>query len=208
MQCPVNGNPCNHPKNVHFMSDINGKKQEAMVCSECPVIKNYGMGQLFGSFDQLFGPLVDPPPPNPSQMIPLPMAASPLLNLFHNIFGTPATAENQTACTGCGFTLHDIRTAGRLGCEKCYESFRDYLEPVIKRSHEGSLQHCGKVPKNLPTFRHHSVEDLKEKLATAVKDERFEDAAVLRDAIKRLEEHIRQEDLSRQQNQTPKTPDS
>lgn len=206
MQCPITGQPCDKGKHVHFLQVINNTKKEGMVCSDCSAMKG-GMSSLLGSFGNLFGV------PGEAELVPLPMAAEtayPGLDFWKQFFGGTLVnpAHQGVVCTGCNLSLADIRQLGRLGCPKCYESFREYLEPVLQRSHEGGLQHIGKKPKNTPTFRHHNIEDLKAKLAEAVEAERFEDAAVLRDAIKRLENHIKKEDPSRQQDQTPNTPGS
>jgi protein arginine kinase activator len=194
MNCPISGQPCNKGKHVHFTQLVGNKKTEDMVCSDCVALKN-SMGNLFGSFENLFS--------MSGKSLPMVEGGNPVLDLFQNLFGgnyPPNNAMHQSVvCTGCNLSLNQIRQIGRLGCDKCYESFREYLEPVIQRSHENNLHHVGKKPKNQKTFHHHNLEDLKNKLKSAVKEERFEDATVLRDAIKRLEEHIK-EDPSRQQD--------
>jgi protein arginine kinase activator len=213
MLCPITGQTCDHDKSIQFTQIIQGEKNEGVVCTECPAMKGIG---LFGSFGNLIPIQEADVPEAPPGFVALPMASfqpgiNPVIDLFQKLFGNsyPPNAMHQgIACSGCGATLGQVRQAGRLGCPKCYESFEQYLQPVLERSHEGNLVHVGKRPKNIPTFQHHNIEDLKIKLGDAIKDERFEDAAVLRDAIKRLEEHVKKEDLSDQQDQNPKNLDS
>ncbi|MFA6358334.1 MAG: UvrB/UvrC motif-containing protein, partial [Candidatus Omnitrophota bacterium] len=80
----------------------------------------------------------------------------------------------------------------RLGCGECYNIFRKYLAPLLKRIH-GSNQHIGKSPlKAKPTVprgikKKIGLQELKDNLQKAIQVEAFEDAARLRDQIKELE---------------------
>ena len=92
-------------------------------------------------------------------------------------------------CPQCGSTYNDFRRSGRLGCSTCYPTFSDALAPLIKRI-QGNSIHAGKIPK----ISGHSIKlrrkirDLKNQLQKLVQIEEFEEAAKLRDEIKRLEE--------------------
>ncbi|MDE6413121.1 MAG: UvrB/UvrC motif-containing protein, partial [Eubacterium sp.] len=73
----------------------------------------------------------------------------------------------------------------------CYEKFEDKLEPSIIKIH-GKTKHVGKnvtytVDETDKTEADvDTVQSLKEELKQAVKEQRFEDAAELRDRIKAL----------------------
>jgi protein arginine kinase activator len=104
-------------------------------------------------------------------------------------------AESES-CQRCGTSFADFRASGRVGCSECYVTLSSSLAPVIASYHDG-LKHVGKVPGNstknlfrepLPprdqTIRNEDgLHDLEMQLMTAVSEERYEDAAVLRDRI-------------------------
>ena len=53
-----------------------------------------------------------------------------------------ATAKRQKrdagiACPDCGMTLAEFREKGRLGCPRDYEVFRDHLDRLLERVHNG-----------------------------------------------------------------------
>jgi protein arginine kinase activator len=86
-------------------------------------------------------------------------------------------------------TYSDFKKIGRLGCGQCYETFKAYLVPLFKRIH-GSDIHMGKIPGKKKTTRAPrkvDVDELKRRLKRAVTLEEFEEAARLRDEIKKYE---------------------
>ena len=90
----------------------------------------------------------------------------------------------ETKCPTCGFTQADFKKAGRLGCADCYKTFAEGLEGLLKTMHKGT-RHMGKAPRALQQSRDLSdrLKTLQKKLAKAVADENFEQAALLRDEI-------------------------
>src|SRR5208283_1618693 len=92
---------------------------------------------------------------------------------------------NELKCPKCGFTQADFKKAGRLGCAECYTTFAEGLEGLLKTMHNG-IRHVGKVPLALLQSRDLSerLKALHKKLAKAVEDENFEQAALIRDEIK------------------------
>ena len=106
-----------------------------------------------------------------------------------------------TACASCGYTFFDYKKNGKLGCPDCYRYLRSSLYQVITNYH-GSAQHVGKVPMNFVEQGNRgimllekangnrstmSIAEMKKKLDDAVEEERYEDAAVLRDRIQDIE---------------------
>ena len=91
-------------------------------------------------------------------------------------------------CKVCGFSLDDLRKTRRFGCSDCYETFREEVSHMLSGMHKG-LEHHGKVPGGLIARQvmHRRIEDLRKQLDEAVRKESFEDAATLRDEIRRLE---------------------
>lgn len=105
-------------------------------------------------------------------------------------------------CLNCGLTFLEYKRAGKLGCPQCYNYLKEPLEPVIRNYHGGD-RHSGKVPSNFIEVnacrriyiedqtsgaeKEKGLADLRKMLETAIGDERYEDAAVLRDRIRGLE---------------------
>jgi protein arginine kinase activator len=91
-------------------------------------------------------------------------------------------------CPYCGIDLETIKKSGKVGCSNCYSEFKRELYPVIM-SIQGSLENKSKVPVN--TTRkiklEKSLRDLKNKLQNEIIIENFEEAARIRDRIKKLE---------------------
>ena len=104
----------------------------------------------------------------------------------------PAAVDPQLQCPHCGYQLSFFRQNGRLGCTKCYESFKSALEPLISSIH-GKVTHVEAAPaeKMEPAAERRSqkpeVKVLREKISEAIAREKYEEAARLRDEIKKLE---------------------
>jgi protein arginine kinase activator len=103
-----------------------------------------------------------------------------------------------SVCATCGVTFMDYSREGRLGCPDCYEYLGESLQSVIAGYH-GATRHAGKHPHVIedsgvrdrprscvrPAIK--TVEEYRHMLEQAVLNERYEEAAVLRDAIRELE---------------------
>ena len=112
--------------------------------------------------------------------------------LLQALFGfNPASIEqpSELSCPKCGITFSRITQAGKLGCSTCYETFETQLEPLLRRVHGGG-QNVGKVPARRGSAIKCLMEErkLKEKLQVLIQQEAFEEAAVLRDQIRQIEE--------------------
>ena len=103
------------------------------------------------------------------------------------VTGRGARAE---ACPGCGMTQADFRSKGRLGCPRCYEAFRTDLMPLLQRIHEAQ-SHRGRLPGRVASpatvAESRALSELRRKLEDAVRGERYEEAARLRDDLRRAE---------------------
>jgi len=100
--------------------------------------------------------------------------------------------DRKVLCPSCGMSYADFKRLGRLGCAQCYDSFRERLEPLVRRLH-GAVQHVGK---STTTGRKHAQERmnrqrLTEELDQAIKNEDYEKAAAVRDQMRRLETNAR-----------------
>ena len=114
----------------------------------------------------------------------------------------PAAVDPQLQCPHCGYQLSFFRQNGRLGCTKCYESFKTVLDPLVSSIH-GNVRHIEegiKVEKyeseNLTEPKGSAQEErrsqrpeiveMRKKIEEAIKYEKYEEAALLRDEIKKL----------------------
>jgi len=91
-------------------------------------------------------------------------------------------------CSLCGASFSDFKKKGRLGCAKCYETFKSRLLPIIKKVH-GASHHKGKIPPNVgeDVIIDKKLTILRERLKKAIEIEAYEEAATIRDQIRRLE---------------------
>lgn len=105
--------------------------------------------------------------------------------------------NGQSVCRTCGLTFLDFSRDGKLGCSDCYQYLRDSLKAIIAGYHGAGL-HLGKhplspdempeLPSSPPPEPHgETIVILKERLNQAVIDERYEEAAALRDRIREFE---------------------
>ncbi|MBR2222851.1 MAG: UvrB/UvrC motif-containing protein, partial [Christensenellaceae bacterium] len=84
----------------------------------------------------------------------------------------------------CGYSFEDFKKSGFLGCPDCYQAFRQEILPMLRRVH-GHTKHIGAVPEKADerAKARHEIEELKRRLAEAISEENFEEAAKLRDQI-------------------------
>ena len=171
--------------NVRYSENINGRKKELNLCEECS--KKLGIGQMDFSmpidFSSFFGSFMDDFT-TPEFM--------PMLNELRTL-----------RCNSCGYTFDDIANTGRLGCKDCYDVFEDRLNPIIKKI-QGADHHVGRIGKIIDSKIENKtgenskqektskkegteIEKLQEELKAAIKEERYEEAAKIRDQIKKLE---------------------
>jgi len=164
------------PATFHYTKILNGSKTQFNLCEVCAREKK--IGSFMGlennfSFHQLL---------------------SGLLNFeLQSDSNDSESFMMDLRCENCGFTYSQFSKIGRLGCSNCYNSFQTYLEPLLKRVHGHSI-HRGKIPERtkgeLKLVR--EIERLKQELSLKVKEEKFEEAANIRDKIKLLSEKLKE----------------
>lgn len=114
--------------------------------------------------------------------------AEMLASMFGDVVASGAPVATRR-CPCCGASFSDIAESGKAGCSECYKTFYDELLPYLKRVH-GSTKHAGKIPNRAPLMakpKTETVDDLRMQLNQLVSEEKFEEAAVIRDKIKKLE---------------------
>jgi len=104
-----------------------------------------------------------------------------LENLDDFLVGMHQPVEEKSPCPNCDLSLEEFNISGKFGCEQCYEHFEEEFSAIALPYH-GSLEHCGKIPKNY--FKRKIDSDPKEKikflklqLAKFVELEQYEKAA-------------------------------
>lgn len=96
---------------------------------------------------------------------------------------------DQEMCPNCGMTFFEFRAGSKLGCPMDYSYFSKQITPLLMNIH-GEKIHTGKTPKH---FTEQDSKDLMElvsyrrEMQRAVQKEKYEEASVLRDKIKKLE---------------------
>lgn len=100
-------------------------------------------------------------------------------------------SEEDSTCSACGETYEDFTKSGRLGCASCYVAFSKLLSPLIKRV-QRSTNHIGKKPSRIPRDLRssHDLRLSQDRLAKAIQAEDFEEAARVRDEIKKIQEKL------------------
>lgn len=172
--------------NFRYTEVINGVKKEIALCDECR--KKLGIQGLDFNipidFSSFFGDFLNEY--DDSSLFPM------------------LTAQKQLKCDNCGMTYDEFMKEGKFGCSNCYNVFDSKIEPILKRIH-GESKHLGrkgKIPKVsektvgndapvVPPANPSNTTDileLKKELKKLIKEEKYEEAAVLRDKIKGIEQ--------------------
>ena len=152
------------PATVHLTQIVGDKMQKLDLCEDCAKTKGINDPTSFGLAD------LD---------LVLGLGASQQIE--------QAAGGVELKCPRCGFTQADFKKSGRLGCPECYKTFAEGLSGLLKTMHK-STRHTGKAPEALRVTRENSdrLKTLQTKLARAIKDENYEQAAQVRDEIKQL----------------------
>lgn len=167
---------CNErPATLHFKKIINGQKNELHICEKCAREKGEDIpGTNSFSIHQLL---------------------SGLLN-FNQPVSNEQTSQiyrlQQQTCEKCNMSYEQFVHTGRIGCAHCYDTFREKLDPLLKRVHSGNSVHSGKIPKRVGSSLKikKEIEHFKSKLQEHIIKEEFEQAAMVRDQIRSLEKKL------------------
>ena len=170
--------------NVKYTQIINGEKKQMFLCEEC--------SEKLGINDIHFN---------------MPINFTSFLTDFfddmNDISLMPSIgATNTLSCSKCGLSWDDFLHTGKFGCSNCYSDFESRIDPIL-RSLQGATNHIGRlgnvktgnnVKQNLDDkieekqeTKLNEVDKLKEDLKNAIKEERYEDAAKIRDELKKYE---------------------
>ncbi len=158
MAKPEQCSNCTKPATIHLTQIVNNQIQKVDLCEDCPFKKGVTDPEGFSLAEFLLKP------------------------------GTLMQAQaDQLECPNCGFTPADFKKAGRFGCPVCYETFKGILKPMLSNMHKDTV-HRGKVPDRAlaRVGIKRKLTELESRLREAVEEEKYEDAAGLRDEIEVL----------------------
>jgi len=113
-------------------------------------------------------------------------------NESFDLFGSLSAAGRENKrCQHCNISLNAIKKIGRVGCPRCYDEFKEELNPLIKLIQTG-IEHKGKIPLNCNKRLkiEKKIKDLKSMLEEQLIIENFEEAAKLRDKISFLQKKL------------------
>ena len=179
MKCENCGN---NEANVKYTQIINGVKKEMHLCEQCS--RELGIGT-----DLNFNMNID-----------IPSFFGEIFNEYNSLNLLPNFGDiKEEKCNKCGMTYNEFANIGRFGCQSCYDIFSYRLDPILK-SIQGNNRHVGRkartidsnIVKNMEEQKANKSENdqisqLKNRLKIAIREERYEDAAKLRDEINSLE---------------------
>lgn len=150
-----------HEATIHLTQMVDGKTRELHLCEDCAEESGMNVQSVMSIPEILFG---------------------------------MGTAESGAAdegrgggkgCPHCHMRGRDFKKNARLGCPRCYDAFSAELAPMLAAMHKGP-RHVGKIPESRRQGLENEgrVESLRKQLEEAVKAERFEEAALLRDQLR------------------------
>lgn len=170
--------------NVRYYRNINGVEKQMNLCEVCS--KKLGITNEM-NFN-------------------MPIDLSSFWGGFFDDFETPSllnlvSGGTELRCKGCNNTFEDILNTGKFGCPECYETFENEIDELLNRMH-GRNRHVGRLgtgekarvdntknieEKEKTNTENNKINELKAKLKYLIKEENYEEAAKVRDEIKKLE---------------------
>lgn len=161
---------CDNPATTNIAKIVNGKVvHESFFCEDCKPADTPGPG-----------------------MSPLKEMAKLLKQAVPGEGGSVVRrgAEARAVCPECGMTFAEFRQGGRLGCSHDYQAFGEAMASLLASIHKADT-YTGKTPGGQGEVDHGRVIDdlsrARDRLERLVHEERYEEAARLRDEIQQLE---------------------
>ncbi|MBM3705530.1 MAG: hypothetical protein FJW66_03295 [Actinobacteria bacterium] len=165
--------------NVHLIKVVNGETEKMNICVNC--LKDFTFLPEEDFYNDLSTIL--------KKVLEVDIKISDKTDAEK--FFESLSSTDKRACSTCGIDLASIKSAGRVGCPDCYIEFRDAFTPILKSIH-GSATHRGRIPAR-PSVElkiEKEIRDLEHRLKEVITIEDFEEAAKLRDTIKKLRKKL------------------
>ena len=160
---------------IHIQEIVNNRKREFHICEQCAckngILKSTGnSNQLNFTISNLIKKLLGAKPKNTKQ-------------------------QNKTVkvCSNCQTSSTEIEETNCVGCPECYNDLYPYINEKIMHLH-GTDKHIEKKKKKKLTIIKHErdIIKLKQKMEYAIRFEKYEDAAYIRDNIRCIEKQIKE----------------
>ncbi|HJD06236.1 MAG TPA: UvrB/UvrC motif-containing protein [Candidatus Onthoplasma faecipullorum] len=162
MQC----DRCGKPSVYHSTLIVNGVSQTTNLCRDCAIKEGVFNSAPTSIFDDMFSAFAD---------------------------FMPYEQVQDITCPVCKTTLREFKNTSKLGCPNCYDAFREEISNIIGRiapysTHKvESLTQTKEKPSKKVETKEEKIKQLREDMALAVKEERYEDAGKIKKQIQRLE---------------------
>ncbi len=183
-------NLCGKKATVHITKFINGQKLKFHLCESCAKNNQDKLKALIETQVELKA-----------------KKGFHVEDIIADMLEEPKKSTSTKQCKYCKNTFEAFEKNARVPCEHCYEAFSKKFDEILGQMHL-SIEHKGKVigsPKKAkarakkPLLKPEealgelkplvpSLEDLTMELELAISQERYEDAALLRDKIKILKD--------------------
>lgn len=159
---------CGKPANIHLTQIMNGKMIKTHLCESCA--NHQGLMILKDFLEQQFS---------------LPQS---------KVFKTSKSRLSVQTCPKCHYSPHLLKKNKKLGCPECYQHFANAIKH-IKQANK-ALAHQGKCPPNALQRQgvYQQIFSLEQQMQLAINEERYEDAATYRDALKKFKDATISED--------------
>jgi len=167
--------------NIQYTQIINGIKDDLSLCNNCA--HELGLQDINFTmpidFSDFFGEFLE----------------NDNINTFPQV-----NINKQNVCNKCNMTFEEFANIGKFGCDNCYKVFSDKIDRILKGVHATDT-HVGRTllkqkeeitnnktsMKTRQDFNVTKIEELKNKLKQVIKEENYEEAAKIRDEIKKME---------------------
>ncbi len=160
----MNCDRCGKPSVYHSTLIVNGVSQTTNLCRECAIKEGVFDASPTSIFDELFMPFAD--------ILP-----------FEKV--------KNIVCPVCKTSLKEFKQTHKLGCPNCYDVFKEEIEKIVSKIAPFSTHKQEPIKKLKSTKKKESkaqtILELRNQMAQAVKEERYEDAAKIKKQIKALE---------------------
>ncbi len=157
----MNCDRCGKPSVYHSTLIVNGVSQTTNLCRDCAIKEGVFDTSPTSIFDDMFDAFAD---------------------------FLPFEKMEDIVCPVCKTSLREFKTTHKLGCPNCYEAFRGEVKAILAKT-APFAQHKTEIStaKAKPKTKQEKIAALRQEMALAVKDERYEDAAKLKKQIQKLE---------------------
>lgn len=172
---------CNkNEANIHIVKFVNGEKSDMWVCEECaksissmPINLSKSSDKSSMQFQDMIGAFFD---------------VLDISTNSNNKMNKVLEQKIDVICKECSTLLSSFISGRELGCPKCYESFSDEIEKLLEKN-QGSSLHTGKIPKRMKNIYDNmsEIKQLKLEIDELVAKEEYEEAAIIRDKINKLQ---------------------